>query len=163
MSANVPVEAGNEFRGARIVCDESPYSGAQVGERVEIRCLARNPAVNEENTTRGPARGFPALTDDSAVTCSTDQHTKISDKTARVRSSPKVSTAQESYGKRESIGRIRFGDNILFGRALLERGTRTCVGDGEKKKSSGLLSKQTRTKTGGALERRLKIIGIAQR
>ena len=51
-----PVEAGNEFRGASTICDESPYSGAQVGEKVEIRYLASDPAVNgiAESDSNGP-------------------------------------------------------------------------------------------------------------
>jgi hypothetical protein len=39
-------ESGNEFRGGGVVCQESPYYSAQVGDRVEIRYLTRDPAVN---------------------------------------------------------------------------------------------------------------------
>jgi hypothetical protein len=39
-------ESGNEFRGADVVCEESPYNSAQVGDKIEIRYLARDPAVN---------------------------------------------------------------------------------------------------------------------
>jgi hypothetical protein len=39
-------ESRNEFRGGDVVCEESPYHSAQVGDKIEIRYLARDPAVN---------------------------------------------------------------------------------------------------------------------
>lgn len=39
-------ESGSEFRGAGVACQESPYYSAQVGDKIPIRYLARDPAVN---------------------------------------------------------------------------------------------------------------------
>jgi hypothetical protein len=39
-------ESGNEFRGADVACEESQYHSAQVDDKIEIRYLARDPAVN---------------------------------------------------------------------------------------------------------------------
>lgn len=39
-------ETGREFRGANVICEDSPYYSAQVGDRIEIRYLKRDPAVN---------------------------------------------------------------------------------------------------------------------
>ncbi len=41
-----PQESGNEFRGAVLVCEESPYYSAQAGDKIEIRYLRRDPALN---------------------------------------------------------------------------------------------------------------------
>jgi hypothetical protein len=39
-------DPGNEFRGAGTVCEESPYYSAQTNDRIEVRYLRRDPAVN---------------------------------------------------------------------------------------------------------------------
>ena len=39
-------QPGSEFRGASIVCEDSPYYSVQVGDRIQIRYLARDPALN---------------------------------------------------------------------------------------------------------------------
>jgi len=46
-------ESGNEFRGAAVVCEESAYYSTQVGEKIEIRYLKRDPAVNAVAGTEG--------------------------------------------------------------------------------------------------------------
>jgi hypothetical protein len=38
--------SGSEFRGAAIVCEDSPYYSAQDGDRIEIRYLTRDPTLN---------------------------------------------------------------------------------------------------------------------
>ncbi len=37
---------GSVFRGASMVCEDSPYYSAQVGDPIEVRFLTRDPAVN---------------------------------------------------------------------------------------------------------------------
>jgi len=39
-------QSGSEFRGASIACEGSLYYSAQVGDKIEIRYLTRDPAVN---------------------------------------------------------------------------------------------------------------------
>jgi hypothetical protein len=39
-------QSGNEFRGSAVVCEESPYYSAQIGEKVAIRYLTRDPTTN---------------------------------------------------------------------------------------------------------------------
>jgi hypothetical protein len=38
--------AGNEFRGVSVLCEESPYYPAQAGDKIQVRYLRRDPAVN---------------------------------------------------------------------------------------------------------------------
>jgi hypothetical protein len=38
--------SGNEFRGASVLCEESAYYSAQAGDRIQVRYLRRDPAVN---------------------------------------------------------------------------------------------------------------------
>jgi hypothetical protein len=39
-------ESSSEFRGVGVVCEESAYYSTRVGEKIEIRFLKRDPAVN---------------------------------------------------------------------------------------------------------------------
>ena len=39
-------QSGSEFRGSAILCEEATYYSAQVGERIPIRYLTRDPAIN---------------------------------------------------------------------------------------------------------------------
>lgn len=39
-------DAGNEFRGTSVLCEQSPYYSAQAGDQVQIRYLARDPSAN---------------------------------------------------------------------------------------------------------------------
>jgi hypothetical protein len=39
-------QSGNEFRGSAVVCQESAYYPAQAGDKIAIRYLTRDPAVN---------------------------------------------------------------------------------------------------------------------
>jgi hypothetical protein len=39
-------QSGNEFRGAGLLCEVSPYYSAQADDKIEIRYLKRDPAVN---------------------------------------------------------------------------------------------------------------------
>jgi hypothetical protein len=43
--------SGSEFRGVGRVCEESPYYSMQAGDRIEIRYLTRDPAVNSMTGT----------------------------------------------------------------------------------------------------------------
>jgi hypothetical protein len=38
--------SGGEFRGAAVVCEGSPYYDVRQGDRIEVRYLSRDPAVN---------------------------------------------------------------------------------------------------------------------
>jgi hypothetical protein len=40
-------DGGQEFRGTSMPCEDSPYHSAQVGDKIEIRYLVRDPAVND--------------------------------------------------------------------------------------------------------------------
>lgn len=50
--------SGSELRGSAVVCEEATYYSAQVGERIPIRYLARDPAIN---TIAGTDENQPPL------------------------------------------------------------------------------------------------------
>lgn len=55
---------GSPYRGATTVCEQSPYYSAQVGDEIEIRYLARDPAVNAipgANPDNEPPLAFVAI------------------------------------------------------------------------------------------------------
>ena len=39
-------QSGNEFRGSTVLCEEATYYSAQIGERIPIRYLTRDPVIN---------------------------------------------------------------------------------------------------------------------